>query len=516
MTSRPPMLYVLSADPSGYPFTHAPSAKVEGRTLLHNTVSEYLAAGVDPGDLLCAGSDEEVLLSARRLGIATLKTADGRKELFGLMELEQFRKYERFVLCSMLFPFFDKSAVVKAALTQSLSGRLLIVQESSLPTVLPVGAAEQIAEVRYRSPEGLPFPHAQTVLSLKTPWSVRTLKDLRALEILRARKRIVFHAEAYTEIGMGHLYRGLSIASHLQQYDVRFVCSDRSPQVSAMTSSWNYPVTVCKGRVTPEDILRLQPTLVVNDVLNTDAAFTKAIARGCKVVNFEDLGDGAAFAHAVVNDLYEAPVAVMSGGYWGHEYYFLREEFEAALPRPCPETVRAVLLTFGGTDPNDLTRKVFRTIYPVCKKRGIRIHVVTGSGYGRVRELTEELQAVDGAMVEHIHRTGIMSSIMERSDIAICSNGRTVYEMSHMHLPSVVICHHEREATHAFAREENGFINLGVFRGSETLDELSRAFLRLTDDRDFRVGLYEGMMKLDFKSNKERVLKILTDLMEGK
>jgi spore coat polysaccharide biosynthesis predicted glycosyltransferase SpsG len=281
-----------------------------------------------------------------------------------------------------------------------------------------------------------------------------------------------------------------------------------------MASGWNIPVTVCRNKVTTDDILKLKPRLVINDILNTDLDFMDALVRECKVVNFEDLGNGAASAHATINDLYEEPVAAVSNGFWGHDYYFLREEFESAVPRPCPETVKEVLLTFGGTDPNDLTRQVLRTVVPICRNNNIKINLVTGSGYGRLPELKKELKSLSAADIDHIHRTGIMSSIMERSDIAISSNGRTTYELSHMHIPSIVICHHEREAMHAFAREENGFVNLGVFGGEDTLQALSRKITRIIEDDDYRIELYNAMKKRDFRKNKQRVLDIITALVE--
>ena len=58
--------------------------------------------------------------------------------------------------------------------------------------------------------------------------------------------------------------------------------------------------------------------------------------------------------------------------------------------------------------------------------------------------------------------TGVISSIMEQCQLAIVSNGRTVYELAHMNIPSITIAHHIREETHKFASKENGFLPLSI------------------------------------------------------
>ena len=57
-----------------------------------------------------------------------------------------------------------------------------------------------------------------------------------------------------------------------------------------------------------------------------------------------------------------------------------------------------------------------------------------------------------------------MSRMMEGVDLAICSAGRTVYELAHMHIPSIVLAQHEREARHTFARADHGFAYMGIMR----------------------------------------------------
>jgi len=66
--------------------------------------------------------------------------------------------------------------------------------------------------------------------------------------------------------------------------------------------------------------------------------------------------------------------------------------------------------------------------------------------------------------------------------VAISSNGRTVYELADMNIPSIIVSHHEREASHSFASLDKGFINLGVV-DRDISTKLKRGFLKLVKDR---------------------------------
>ncbi len=94
---------------------------------------------------------------------------------------------------------------------------------------------------------------------------------------------------------------------------------------------------------------------------------------------------------------------------------------------------------------------------------------------------------------------------MERSEVAISSNGRTVYELADMNIPSIIVSHHEREASHSFASLDKGFINLGVV-DRDISTKLKRGFLKLVKDRDYRELLFLNIKKYSFRDNKQIVV----------
>ena len=106
-----------------------------------------------------------------------------------------------------------------------------------------------------------------------------------------------------------------------------------------------------------------------------------------------------------------------------------------------------------------------------------------------------------------------MSGIMEGCDLAVCSAGRTVYELAHMCIPSVVMAHHSREDMHTFARPKNGFIYLGVQHPFQP-DAVQKAVERLLEP-ELRREYHARMDRRDFTRNKSGVMRRILSLLPG-
>ena len=105
---------------------------------------------------------------------------------------------------------------------------------------------------------------------------------------------------------------------------------------------------------------------------------------------------------------------------------------------------------------------------------------------------------------------------MEKTQLAICSNGRTVFELAHMNIPAIIVSQHTRENTHSFADEKNGFIPLGVYNENTTNEEIIENFDKLVENNDFRKNLFDAQKKYDFISTKKRVKKLIYKLLDNK
>ncbi len=346
---------------------------------------------------------------------------------------------------------------------------------------------------------------------------INSYQDWWLCEKILQSKHIVFVVAGYAAIGMGHIYRALMLAHEIADHRITFLCTTQSELAAEGISAKDYRTKKQTSANLAHDVLALRPDLVVNDILNTSAEYMAELKNaGIAVVNFEDQGEGAAKANLVVNALYEAKEDVSSRFLYGHEYFCLRDEFVHAHQNNFRQPAQRVLITFGGTDDSNYTRKTLDAILPLSKKHGLEIVVVTGPGYAHKQTLTEYVNGVNATatvpFIDFAHATNIMSQKMEGIDFAISSAGRTVYELAHMRIPAIVLSHHPREDMHTFARPNNGFLYLGIMQQFDE-PKVQEAFCTLLDSQ-YRKAQFNRLCQFDFTQNKPKVIKAILALLE--
>jgi spore coat polysaccharide biosynthesis predicted glycosyltransferase SpsG/CMP-N-acetylneuraminic acid synthetase len=343
---------------------------------------------------------------------------------------------------------------------------------------------------------------------------IKNYQDWWVCEKLLKRKRIVFRVIGDQTVGMGHIYRSLALAHEISDHEIIFVCDDTSDLAVNKIAGTDYLIKTFPSAEIDAQIVALHPDLVINDILDTTDQYVMLLRnKNIKVVNFEDLGSGAACAHLTINELYDEPLIPGRSILWGSKYCTLRDEFLSAIPHRYAEDISDVLITFGGTDQNDLTLKTLRLVARFCKKNNIRINIVAGYGYLHEKSLQRYMLSTQGASITYARASGVISKMMERSQVAITSNGRTVYELAHMHVPSVVISQHDRERTHSFACEKNGFVHLEKHGAGVSGTQLLRAFVRIVNEFSYRKRLFRRIARHHFSDNKKRVVKRILDLL---
>jgi len=323
-----------------------------------------------------------------------------------------------------------------------------------------------------------------------------------------SKKRILIRTDGYSEIGLGHIYRCLLLAYNLIDHDIKFVLSSKSDTGIKKIHESHFAYTVIENDYEIGELIeKYKCDILVNDILDTEKKYIEYCKEfGIRIVNFEDLGTGASYADAVINDLYNKRNNYRNQ-YWGSDYYSIRDEFLLAKPAEFKKEVQEVLVIFGGTDPCNLTHRLFEIVKSIHNNYPIHYTFILGLGYKNADELVVAKDKLK-LNIEIVRDVKLMTEYMGRADIAVSSQGRTMLELASMAVPTILLAQNEREQHHEFGYMKNGFINLGL--GNEVIDQTIReTLLWLINSPQIRRQMKDQMLKKDLKQGIQRVINII-------
>ena len=322
------------------------------------------------------------------------------------------------------------------------------------------------------------------------------------------KKRIAIVVNAYDEIGTSYIYRCLSIASKLVFHDVLFLLDEAHQLGIDIIENYNYPLQLYDGKDDLVNKLReYSPQIVINDILDTSEEYISILKEeGYFVVNFEDLGTGTKVADVVFDALYEHEIGQQSNIFTGYKYYVLRDEFYFQPKKIITQKVNNVLIAFSGNDQNNLTEKVLESI--LSTNFDGRINVVVGVGYDDVEGLVEKYEY--NPAIQIYKNVPNIGEFMFKADVVFTSAGKTMYEICSLGVPTICLCKDEREVTHVFANESNGFINMGLGEAVER-QEIIETFIKVVNDYELRVEMNKKMLAIDLKNGFENVWSVISE-----
>jgi spore coat polysaccharide biosynthesis predicted glycosyltransferase SpsG len=275
---------------------------------------------------------------------------------------------------------------------------------------------------------------------------------------------------------------------------------------------YKYPVITFKEeKELFERLEEITPGIVINDILDTSKEYILNLKdKGYFVVNFEDMGEGSEFADIVINALYENSYPP-ENHYYGYKYVCLRDEFYIFPKKGIKKEVKEILITFGGTDPNNLT---FRTLKAIERLDLIDlfINVILGLGYKQKKGLYDYVSELKerGVKINVKESAKMMSKEIYNADIVFTSNGRTIYEVASIGTPCISISQNEREARHLFVHSSRCIKYLGMaYAVSE--DDIASAIKGLIENYELRKEMNKKLLNFDLKKGVDRVLRLIFD-----
>ncbi|NLG87406.1 MAG: UDP-2,4-diacetamido-2,4,6-trideoxy-beta-L-altropyranose hydrolase [Firmicutes bacterium] len=353
-----------------------------------------------------------------------------------------------------------------------------------------------------------PIPNQESI-------DIDSYDDLVVAEHRIQAPKVAIRTIGNQQLGLGHVYRTLTLASRLFTPHLDFYVDSSSSLAAQLIKDHNYPVyNVTNDNNFIAIIESKGYDLIINDILDTNSEYITRLRQNNKrvVVNFEDLGSGATEANLVINALYEYTTPLPNQKF-GWQYVCLREEFLRAYyePKANPQA-KNLLITFGGADPGNLTCLALQAAAEALGNCNAELDVVIGLGNPRIQEISTLVDQVskcfsDLRLHTHVKR---MSSLMHRADLAITSNGRTVFELASCGVPMISISQNYREASHTFGRLNGGVIDLGLAE-HVTIAQLAQNIRDVWLAPEKRLQMQASLLMFDFRKGVDRVIRCIKE-----
>jgi UDP-2,4-diacetamido-2,4,6-trideoxy-beta-L-altropyranose hydrolase len=268
---------------------------------------------------------------------------------------------------------------------------------------------------------------------------------------------LIVRADASVAMGTGHVMRCLALAQAWQDQggSCIFAMAEAGPVLQErMRSEGIEVVTITASAGSQQDAAELreaactyQASWLVVDGYQFDVEYQRALkAAGVNLLVIDDTGHAGAYVADLVldqnshatDDLYrrrEPYTRLLLGS----RYAMLRREFKPwrGRKREIADVGRKVLVTMGGTDPDNVTVRVMHALRLLAEDT-LEATIVVGGSNPHGNELEEAVDRAEGAI--RLRRNALnMPELMADADAAISAAGTTCWEMCLLGLPAIII-----------------------------------------------------------------------------
>ncbi len=239
-------------------------------------------------------------------------------------------------------------------------------------------------------------------------------------------------------IGLGHLMRTVALAEALSEINVgtRFLLPDRHGAEYLSSQGFeNLILGYHLWRQPPKN----SADLFVVDHYRVDVQYFKLFEAQAPVLYIDDLCSEPYPISYVLNGHFyglDLPYARMFPGavrLLGPEYFLLRRVYRDRVA--CAEERCGILVTTGGTDPQNHMPELIREVLAGIGDTPIEVHVVVGSGFSYARTILE-CAKTDPRIIVH-ENPEHLAGIMSRCKVAVSAAGTTLYELAALGIPAL-------------------------------------------------------------------------------
>ncbi|WKB35248.1 UDP-2,4-diacetamido-2,4,6-trideoxy-beta-L-altropyranose hydrolase [Terrilactibacillus sp. S3-3] len=268
---------------------------------------------------------------------------------------------------------------------------------------------------------------------------------------------VAFRVDASAIIGTGHVMRCLTLANQLRRDNVAvtFFCRQLSGDLTDLIAGQGFPVCRLPAPAANSErniwrwylenwqadaretlaLLKknnLRPDVMVVDHYGLDKKWESLLReRAESIMVIDDLANRRHQCDLLLdqNDYceqekrYDGLIPVSCKTLLGPDYSLLRDEFIHTSRRQRDGTIKRVLVSFGGADPQNETLKVLKVL---ARFKALRVDVVVGGSHP-YKEVIRRFYARHPRFYVHV-QTSDMAHLINSADLAIGAGGTSLWE----------------------------------------------------------------------------------------
>jgi len=337
---------------------------------------------------------------------------------------------------------------------------------------------------------------------------------------------LIIRADADARMGTGHVMRCLALGQAWKDNGGHVVfitaCSNKLLLERLYNEDFEVYQIECPDihsqdwRLTKDLLAEYTNVWLVLDGYHFESDYQKQVKdAGYKLLVIDDMAHlPNYYADIVLNQNIHASELYYSGEVYtklllGTKYVLLRREFLSwrGWKREVPELARKVLITLGGSDPDNVTLKIIQALQQV-EVDGLEAVVVAGPVNPHYEELRSAVQS-SGIPIRLESNVVNMPELMAWADVAISGGGTTSWELAFMGLPSVVLSLADNQHVISKKREVAGvaiYLNRDV---EYFIDETTQTIAQLLKDRKARYKMSQRGKELIDGEGVKRVIEEL-------
>ena len=261
--------------------------------------------------------------------------------------------------------------------------------------------------------------------------------------------------------------RCIQLARLLASHRILFAAPEKQQLVLQKLDKQGFaPLSYARNADLKKLLTEHEPDVVISDGYDTDIDEGKMLSSLVPItIHFDDFGEGGKVATRVIQSLHrEDREQVPSHYVQGPSGFVVPEELEpyanSGLTQSTSLHLPHVVVTFADEDSDNLSYRTLRHLLHL--QIPLAITVALHSSYHHSRD-DLKLMAL-GRKQTRIVECDDPIQLISDSDLVICDAGYTPYHVAVIGKPCIVIAEDEKEAQHAFPKDSNGFIYLGLGR----------------------------------------------------